>query len=67
MNPALLQLLNQIQQSQVQMMQLMQDMEKREQEGKRNPGTCLIRPANAPGLESSGSENEKKAPTRKCS
>lgn len=58
MNPAILQLLNQMQQSQVQMMQLMQDMEKREQEGKkefREP--ALIRPANAPGLESSGSEN----------
>ena len=58
MNPAILQLLNQMQQSQVQMMQLMQDMEKREQEGKKESREpALIRPANAPGLESSGSEN----------
>ena len=58
MNPAVLQLLNQMQQSQVQMMQLMQDMEKREQEGKKESREpALIRPANAPGLESSGSEN----------
>ena len=56
MNPAILQLLNQMQQSQVQMMQLMQDMEKREQEGKKESREpALIRPANAP--ESSGSEN----------
>ena len=58
MNPAILQLLYQMQQSQVQMMQLMQDMEKREQEGKKESREpALIRPANAPGLESSGSEN----------
>lgn len=58
MNPAILQLLNQMQQSQVQMMQLMQDMEKREQKGKKESREpALIRPANAPGLESSGSEN----------
>ena len=58
MNPAILQLLNQMQQSQVQMMQLMQDMEKREQEGKKESREpALIRPANAPGLESFGSEN----------
>ena len=58
MNPAILQLLNQMQQSQVQMMQLIQDMEKREQEGKKESREpALIRPANAPGLESSGSEN----------
>lgn len=58
MNPAILQLLNQMQQSQVQMMQLMQDMEKREQEEKKESREpALIRPANAPGLESSGSEN----------
>ena len=58
MNPAILQLLNQMQQSQVQMMQLMQDMEKREQdEKKESREPALIRPANAPGLESSGSEN----------
>ena len=58
MNPAILQLLNQMQQSQVQMMQLMQDMEKREQERKKESREpALIRPANAPGLESSGSEN----------
>ena len=39
-------------------MQLMQDMEKREQEGKKESREpALIRPANAPGLESSGSEN----------
>lgn len=58
MNPAILQLLNQMQQSQGQMMQLMQDMEKREQEGKKESREpALIRPANAPGLESSGSEN----------
>ena len=58
MNPAILQLLHQMQQSQVQMMQLMQDMEKREQEGKKESREpALIRPANAPGLESSGSEN----------
>ena len=58
MNPAILQLLNQMQQSQVQMMQLIQDMEKREQdEKKESREPALIRPANAPGLESSGSEN----------
>ena len=58
MNPAILQLLYQMQQSQVQMMQLMQDMEKREQEVKKESREpALIRPANAPGLESSGSEN----------
>ena len=58
MNPALLQLLNQMQQSQMQMMQMMQDMEKREQdEKKESREPALIRPANAPGLESSGSEN----------
>ena len=58
MNPAILQLLHQMQQSQVQMMQLMQDMEKREQdEKKESREPALIRPANAPGLESSGSEN----------
>ena len=58
MNPAILQLLYQMQQSQVQMMQLMQDMEKREQEEKKESREpALIRPANAPGLESSGSEN----------
>lgn len=58
MNPAILQLLYQMQQSQVQMMQLMQDMEKREQEGKKESREpALIRPANAPDLESSGSEN----------
>ena len=58
MNPAILQLLNQMQQSQVQMMQLMQDMEKREQdEKKESREPALIRPAIASGLESSGSEN----------
>ena len=58
MNPAILQLLYQMQQSQVQMMQLIQDMEKREQdEKKESREPALIRPANAPGLESSGSEN----------
>ena len=57
MNPAILQLLNQMQQSQVQMMQLMQDMEKREQEGKKESREpALIRPAKAPGLEVSGIE-----------
>ena len=57
MNPALLQLLNQMQQSQMQMMQMMQGMEKREQDektGSREP--ALIRPAKAPGLEASGIE-----------
>ncbi len=57
MNPAILQLLNQMQQSQVQMMQLMQDMEKREQdEKKESREPALIRPAKAPGLEVSGIE-----------
>ena len=57
MNPAILQLLYQMQQSQVQMMQLMQDMEKREQEGKKESREpALIRPANAPDLEASGIE-----------
>lgn len=57
MNPAILQLLNQMQQSQVQMMQLMQDMEKREQdEKKESREPALIRPAKAPGLEASGIE-----------
>ena len=57
MNPAILQLLNQMQQSQVQMMQMMQDMEKREQEGKKESREpALIRLTNAPGLESSGIE-----------
>ena len=57
MNPALLQLLNQMQQSQVQMMQLMQDMEKREQdEKKESREPALIRPAKAPDLEASGIE-----------
>ena len=57
MNPALLQLLNQMQQSQMQMMQMMQGMEKREEDEKtesREP--ALIRPAIAPGLEASGIE-----------
>lgn len=57
MNPALLQLLNQMQQSQMQMMQMMQGMEKREEDektGSREP--ALIRPAIAPGLEASGIE-----------
>ena len=57
MNPALLQLLNQMQQSQMQMMQMMQGMEKREEDEKtesREP--ALIRPAKAPGLEASGIE-----------
>ena len=57
MNPALLQLLNQMQQSQMQMMQMMQGMEKREEDEKtesREPS--LIRPAIAPGLEASGIE-----------
>ena len=57
MNPAILQLLNQMQQSQVQMMQLMQDMEKREQdEKKESREPALIRPAKAPDLEASGIE-----------
>lgn len=57
MNPAMLQLLNQMQQSQVQMMQLMQDMEKREQdEKKESREPALIRPAKAPDLEASGIE-----------
>ena len=57
MNPAILQLLHQMQQSQVQMMQLMQDMEKREQdEKKESREPALIRPANAPDLEASGIE-----------
>ena len=57
MNPAILQLLNQMQQSQMQMMQMMQGMEKREEDEKtesREP--ALIRPAIAPGLEASGIE-----------
>lgn len=57
MNPAILQLLNQMQQSQVQMMQLMQDMEKREQdEKKESREPALIRQAKAPDLEASGIE-----------
>lgn len=57
MNPAMLQLLNQMQQSQVQMMQLMQDMEKRERdEKKESREPALIRPAKAPDLEASGIE-----------
>ncbi len=57
MNPALLQLLNQMQQSQMQMMQMMQGMEKREEdEKKESREPALIRPAIAPGLEASGIE-----------
>ena len=59
MDPAVLQLLNQMQQSQVQMMQLMQDMEKREKEEEKKAAKepSLIRPVSSPGLEASTTEN----------